>query len=105
MIENPSHTFLVCAITVGLDWALYNGTYRTLQAFYRIPSDINYRRFFFPRIILIFISGVIISVATQGSAPNIPMSLIGFAVFLTVSIYPQAVTFANAKRYWGDNDS
>lgn len=104
-MESLSYLVTVCVVAVGLDWALYNGTYRSLQAFFRIPDGINYRHFVFPRIILILLSGVVVAISTQGDEPNVPIALAGFAIFLATSIYPQVRTFMKAERYLGDHDS
>jgi hypothetical protein len=95
---------IVLATTIGIDWALYNGTYRSIRAFYRVPNGVNYRNFLFPRIILTLIAGVIVSVATPGGKPNVPAALTGFAIFLASSFYAQVRTFLTAERYDDDHD-
>lgn len=96
---------IVCVAAIGIDWALYNGSYRGLRAFYRVPDGINYRYFLFPRLFLIVAAGVVVSIATLSDRPNVSMAMTGFAIFLAASIYAQIATFMKAERYRDDHDA
>jgi len=98
-METLLYILVVCLTAVGLDWALYNGAYRSIQAFFRIPVDIGYRTFLFPRIVLVVLSGIIVAIATLRVKADVPMALTGFAIFLVVTVYPQVRTFMAAERY------
>jgi len=98
------YILIVCAAAFGIDWALYNGAYRSIQAFYRVPDGINYQHFLFPRVILTLCAGAIISISTLDGKPNIPLAMTGFAIFLTASVYAQIRTFLKSERYKDDNE-
>lgn len=96
---------MVFLAVLGIDWALYDGTYRSLKAFYRIPEDIDYRRLIFPRILLTLCAAALMSAATLRVEPDVPLAITGFLLFLIASAYGQIRTYLNAKRYTGDRDS
>lgn len=102
-MENAFYIFAVCVVVVGLDWALYSGTYKSIRVFFRIPASVNYKYFFFPRIIFVVLSGVIIAISALDPT-NVPMVLVGFGLFLMTSLYPQVQTLVRSKLYKDDDD-
>ncbi len=102
MIGNTAFIILTCIIAVGVDWALVDGFRSCLVAFRSLPEDYNYRRFLFPRIIVILASGIGIYVGSEthilGERSTLVICL-AMVLFFVTSLYPQVVMFLRSKPY------
>lgn len=98
-MENYIKVIFILAFTPIFDWLMYDGTYKSIRAFYSIPDHINYKYFFFPRILIIIAAAILFAVATYDKQTNFVMAAIATAVFFIASFYPQVRTFMAAKRY------
>jgi hypothetical protein len=95
-------SLLFFLILVGVDWALVDGFRRSLLAFRDIPKEYNYKRFIFPRILVILISAVLLYVSSQTDAfgrHGIALSFVSMGIFFISSFYPQIVMFLRSKAY------
>lgn len=101
-MEDAAFALLACLIVVGVDWALIDGFRASLVAFRDLPKAYNYRKFLFPRIFLILLSGLTIYIGSQTDAFGEQRDVAIFfaiALFFITSLYPQVVMFLRSKSY------
>lgn len=95
-------SLLFFLVLVGVDWALVDGFRRSLVAFRDIPAEYSYRKFIFPRVVVIFISAVLLYVSSQTKVfgeHGVTLSFVSIGLFLLSSFYPQIVMFLRSKAY------
>ena len=95
---------LVCLlyflVLIGVDWALFDGFRRSLLAFRDIPTEQNYERFLFPRVLIILLSSVLLYLSSQTDLfgqYHVALSFTALGIFLVSSLYPQVVMFLRSK--------
>ena len=101
-MEHIAYALLTCFLLIGVDWALIDGFRMSLASFRDVPSDLNYKKFMFPRLVIVAIAGILIYAASQTQAfSGLSDTVLGsaIAVFLLSSFYPQIVMFLRSKPY------
>lgn len=93
---------LFVLVLIGVDWALVDGFRRSLLAFRDVPKEYDYRRFIFPRFIVILLSAILLYFGSQTDAfgkYGVILSFTSIGMFFVSSLYPQIVMFLRSKAY------
>lgn len=95
-------SLLLFLVLIGVDWAMINGFRRSLLAFRDVPKEYDYRRFIFPRFIVILLSAILLYLGSQTDVfgkYSITLSFTSIGMFFVSSLYPQIVMFLRSKAY------
>ena len=95
-------SLLFFLVLIGVDWALVDGFRRSLLAFRDVPKAYDYRSFMFPRILIIFLSAILLYLGSQTNLFGqhvVPITIVAIGIFFMSSLYPQIVMFLRSKAY------
>lgn len=101
-MEHVAYALLTCLMLIGVDWALIDGFRMSLASFRDVPRCLNYKKFMFPRLVIVVIAGTLIYTASQTQAfNNLSNAVLGLAIgaFFLSSFYPQILMFLRSKPY------
>lgn len=101
-MKDALFSLLFFLVLFSVDWAMIDGFRRSLLAFRDVPTDCNYKKFIFPRIILIILSAVLLYFSSQTNLfghYGVELSFVSIGVFFMSSFYPQIVMLLRSKAY------
>lgn len=89
----------VSFVVFCLDWSIYSSGYRTIKAFYYIPSKYTFRSSLFPRVFATLLAGAIFSVSMLDDKPDLLPVLLGLVMFGVSIMYALGTLYANSEKY------